>query len=206
MRQAKCLAASCLPEGESANLNMISQAKKDWWARYLVGPLAVGLIIGGIWIVWSGFDAKFTPGDMIVIQLHRSYFMLLLGALMPAFGVLILSMLAHTEYEITPSHLVLQSGPSRHRIPLATIEKAFAVTNPWQGGLARGPAWSFDMLRVDYRRKNGRAAASIIFSPADKGEFLSCLSRSIDVQAAPADASPGPEGAENAMHDGNDEA
>jgi hypothetical protein len=185
---------------------MISQAKKDWWAKYLVGPIAVALIIGGAWIVWSGFEAKFVPGDMIVIHLHRSYFMLLLGALMPAFGVLILSMLAYTEYEITPSHLVLQSGPSRHRIPLAKIEKAFAVASPWQSGLARGPTWSFDMLRVDYRRKNGRAAASIIFSPANKAEFLNCLSRLLDAQPAPTDAQSAAVPVENVEHAANDEA
>ncbi len=188
MRQTKRLAAPFLSASVSANLNMISPAKKDWWAKYLVGPFAVALIIGGAWIVWSGFEAKFAPGDMVVIHLHRSYFMLLLGALMPAFGVLILSMLAYTEYEITPSHLVLQSGPSRHRIPLAKIEKAFAVAGPWQSGLARGPAWSFDMLRVDYRRKNGRTAASIIFSPANKAEFLNCLSRLLDVPPVANDA------------------
>lgn len=179
---------------------MISRAKKDWWAKYLVGPFAAALIAGGAWIVWSGFEAKFTPGDMIVLHLHRSYFMLLLGALMPAFGVLILSMLAHTEYEITSSHLVLQSGPSRQRIPLATIERAFAVASPWQGGLARGPAWSFDMLRVHYRRKNGKRTARIVFSPAEKEEFLSRLTRSIEERAPQSVASPDAEPVAAALH------
>jgi hypothetical protein len=155
---------------------MISSAKKDWWARYLAPLGALALIAGGAWMIWSGFEVSMMPGEMIVVQLHRSYFMSLLGLLMPLFGVMLLWMLASTEYEITAERLVLQCGPSRTCIPLSAIDKAIAVDRPWRGGLARGPAWSFDMLRVDYRRPNGKPASPVVISPRDRELFLSRLS------------------------------
>ncbi|HUY93599.1 MAG TPA: PH domain-containing protein [Pirellulales bacterium] len=158
---------------------MISASKRDWWARYLVVPAALALIAGGAWLVWSSFEVSILPGDMLVVQLHRSYFMSLLGLLMPIFGVTLLWMLTTTEYEITAERLVLRSGPSRTCIPLGSIDRAFAVDRPWRGGLARGPAWSFDMLRVDYRLPNGKRASPIVFSPRDKDEFLRRLTQSL---------------------------
>jgi hypothetical protein len=99
---------------------------------------------------------------------------------MPLFGVMLLWMLASTEYEITAERLVLQCGPSRTCIPLSAIDKAIAVDRPWRGGLARGPAWSFDMLRVDYRRPNGKPASPVVISPRDRELFLSRLSSSLE--------------------------
>lgn len=159
---------------------MISSSKMDWWARYLAPLAALALIAGGAWLIWSGFEVSMMPGEMLVVQLHRSYFMSLLGLLMPLFGVVLLWMLASTEYEITDERLVLQCGPSRTCIPLKAIEKAIAVDRPWSGGLARGPAWSFDMLRVDYRRPNGKRASPIVISPRDRDLFLSRLAASLE--------------------------
>lgn len=159
---------------------MISSAKKDWWARYLAPLAALALIGGGAWLIWSSIEVSMMPGEMIVVQLHRSYFMSLLGLLMPFFGVVLLWMLASTEYEITAERLVLQCGPSRTCIPLSAIDNAIAVDRPWRGGLARGPAWSFDMLRVDYRRPNGKLASPVVISPRDRELFLSRLVSSLE--------------------------
>lgn len=159
---------------------MISASKKDWWARYLVVPAALALIAGGAWMIWSGFEVSMMPGEMIVVHLARSYFLSLLGLLMPLFGVMLLWMLASTEYEITAERLVLQCGPSRTCIPLHAIDRATAVDRPWRGGLARGPAWSFDLLRVDYRRPNGKPASPVVFSPRDRDAFLHRLACSLE--------------------------
>lgn len=167
---------------------MISASKKDWWARYLVVPAALALIAGGVWLTSSGFEVSMMPGEMIVVKLQRSYFLSLLGLLMPLFGVVLLWMLASTEYEITAERLVLQCGPSRTCIPLSAIDKAIAVDRPWRGGLARGPAWSFEMLRVDYRRPNGKRASPVVFSPRDRDAFLHRLAASLQPRANPQQA------------------
>lgn len=169
---------------------MISASKKDWWARYLVAPAALALIAGGAWLTWSGFEVSMMPSEMIVVQLQRSYFLSLLGLLMPVFGATLLWMLASTEYEITAERLVLQCGPSRTCIPLSAIDRAVAVDRPWRGGLARGPAWSFEMLRVDYRRSNGKPASPVVFSPCDRDAFLSRLVDSIEQDKSGAISAP----------------
>lgn len=158
---------------------MVFASKKDWWARYLIAPASMALIAGGAYLIWSGFDVSLLPDEMIVVKLHRSYFFSLLGLLMPGFGAALLWMLARTEYEITAERLVLYCGPNRTCIPLSAIDKASAVDRPWRGGLARGPAWSFDALRIDYRRPNGKSASPILLSPLDKELFLDRLRVSV---------------------------
>lgn len=70
--------------------------------------------------------------------------------------------MASTSYTVTPSELVVRSGPFRWRRPIADITAITPTRNPLSS-----PALSLDRLRITTR---GRA--DLMISPADRRAFL----------------------------------
>ncbi|HEV3021025.1 MAG TPA: PH domain-containing protein [Pirellulales bacterium] len=101
------------------------------------------------------------------------------------FGALLIWCLASTRYEISFQHLIVQSGPSLRRIPLAAIVAARVVP----GGLPRGPIWSRRMVRIDHRRGKGSRLTSIVISPRDPAMFLESLAKAKPALKPQADGS-----------------
>jgi len=158
---------------------MLYRAKKDWWINFVAGLAGMALVAAGVWIVYTGVEVAMPPGDsetglrLMVLNLKRSDFMLLLGALLPVFGVLLIWCLAATRYEIGYEHLIVQSGPSLSRIPLDSI----AAARISRGGLPSGPIWSREMVRIEHRKGKSERVSSLMISPCDPAALLNALAR-----------------------------
>jgi hypothetical protein len=155
---------------------MFCSAHKDWWVNLVAIAAGVTLAGVGAWLVYTAVDVADLP-DMLVLTMRTTtqftHFVLLLGALMPLFGALLIWCLAATRYELSFQNLIVQSGPSLRRIPLATIVAARVVP----GGLPRGPIWSRRMVRIDHRRGKSTRMTSIVISPRDPAGFLESLAK-----------------------------
>ena len=130
---------------------MIHSSKIDWW---LAGLTILGLG-GGV----AAVLAAAMQGEDAVFPL---VLMLLVAAL-------VLWVFSSTQYEISPQHLVMRSGPFRWRINLDSIQQIQPSHNPLSA-----PALSLDRLRIDYILPNGKERFALI-SPRDKAAFLQDL-------------------------------
>jgi hypothetical protein len=165
---------------------MLYRAKNDGLVKVVAGLAAVALAVVGVWLVYAGVEVATVPEPvMLLVTLKSTPFMLLLGALLPLFGVILIWCLAATRYEISLQHLIIQSGPSLRRIRLDSIVAARVAP----GGLPRGPIWSQQMVRIEHRRGKGRRVASIVISPHDTAGFLKALALAAPALQAHADDS-----------------
>ncbi|HUY33263.1 MAG TPA: PH domain-containing protein [Pirellulales bacterium] len=155
---------------------MLHRAKNDGWVNWVAGLAGLAMAVAGVGLVYNGVEIAFAP-ELLVLSLRTTPFMLLLGALLPVFGVCLIWCLLATCYEISFENLIVQSGPSLRRIPLDSIVAARIS----RGGLPRGPIGSRQMVRIDHRKGNGDRVGSIVISPRDPTAFLESLA-----QAAPA--------------------
>src|SRR5262245_12008235 len=87
-----------------------------------------------------------------------------------------------TRYEVTPSDLIVRSGPFRSTLPLGSLVEVFPTRDPLSA-----PAPSLDRLRINYRGKDGKMRFTLI-PPKDKEGFVRDLA-----SAAPQLRNPGGE-------------
>jgi hypothetical protein len=160
---------------------MLFLAKKDGWVNIVGGLAGIAISVAGLWLVYTGGEVAMPPADsetglrLMVLNLKRTDFMLLLGALLPVFGVVLIWCVAATRYEISFQNLIVQSGPSLWRLPLGSI----AAARVSRGGLPRGLVWSREMVRIDYRKGKGERLSTLMISPRDAAAFLESLARAV---------------------------
>jgi len=158
---------------------MLFRAKNDGWVNFVAGFAGIAMVVAGVWLVYTGVEVAMPPGDsetglrMMVLNLNRTDFMLILGALLPVFGAVLIWCVAATRYEVSFQHLIVQSGPSLWRLPLDSI----AAARISRGGLPRGLVWSREMVRIDHRKGKGERVSSLVISPRDAAAFLDSLAR-----------------------------
>lgn len=134
---------------------MVHSSKRDLWIVVAVAGSLVVLI--GVTIqhmMVRGND----PATWIVGGVTVAYLLILALFAWPI------------SYEVTPDSLVVCSGLTRWRVPLAAIQEVRPTRSPLSA-----PAWSLDRLRIDYR-KNEKLAFQLI-SPQDKQLFLQDLAQ-----------------------------
>jgi Bacterial PH domain len=139
---------------------VVYPAKQDWWVACLVVPSGVGLVGLGAFAAYQTAMQGIPPSPGLI-----------LAAVMPVVGGLMLWMFCATSYEIAESDLITRLGPFRWRAPLDAIEKVVS-TKGFRLIVGLGLAWSLDMLHVKYRKRNGRMAFPVSISPRDKAGFL----------------------------------
>lgn len=152
---------------------MSYRAKRDWWAKFLLAPLLVALIGGGIWIICTGAIVVQIPG-MTVLQWQRPAHEMAVGAIMMVIGAALFWSLAASRYQIGEPELIIGSGIDQRRVALSSIVEVVPTSAAFSSGWSRAPAWSFDLLRVTYQPRTGRST-SVVIAPADKDEFMHAL-------------------------------
>lgn len=103
------------------------------------------------------------PGSALAVMLSGAWFVVPVMLLSAAF---VLWIWAKTGYTITETDLLVQSGPFRWRIPLATIRSVRPTRNPLSS-----PALSMDRLEVRYQK------GMVLISPEEQERFLEELRR-----------------------------
>jgi hypothetical protein len=88
-----------------------------------------------------------------------------IGVLLLLVSAFPLWILGSTAYTLTPSHLLVRSGPFRWLIPLDSIRSVRPTRDPLSS-----PALSLDRLRIEYG-----AARWIMISPRDPDRFMAEL-------------------------------
>ena len=137
---------------------MIYHSKKDAWLVLVVWIAILLPFVLGI------YNLAIPSGNA-----QAGGYLLFVGTLVAA-SVLLLTYPLY--YEITSSRLVVRSGIMRTEIPLSCIEQVRPTRNPLSA-----PAWSFDRLRIDYRKNSG--ASFMLISPEDKAGFMRDLVGSV---------------------------
>jgi len=128
------------------------RSKRDGWLVAVLWFASALLLAGAISVAVSG-----------------SPFGIALAVFMVASGALGPWALYATAYTITPTELLVRSGPFRWRIALDAIETVVPTRLPLSS-----PACSLDRLRIAYRGANGRPRALLI-SPEHTPVFLASL-------------------------------
>jgi hypothetical protein len=77
-------------------------------------------------------------------------------------------MLTRSAYEIEGSELIVRQGPSRRRIPIASIDEVFPTSH-----LSSSPAWAKNRLQVLF--VPGTKARTLFLDPEDREAFLQGL-------------------------------
>lgn len=103
------------------------------------------------------------PGSLIAVALTQVWSAVFVMLVSAAF---VLWIWAKTGYTLTETHLLVQSGPLRWQIPLASIRRVRPSNNPLSS-----PALSFQRLEVRHDK------GSILISPQDRARFLAELRR-----------------------------
>jgi hypothetical protein len=152
---------------------MSYRAKRDWWAKFLLAPLLVVLIGGGIWILYTGVIFVHVP-SMLILQWQRPAHEMAVGLIMIIIGTALFWSLLASRYQIGEPELIIGSGIDQRRVALSSIVEVVPTSAAFRGGWSRAPAWSFDLLRVTYQPRVGRPT-SVVIAPADKEEFLHAL-------------------------------
>ena len=75
-----------------------------------------------------------------------------------------------TDYEITPTELVIRFGMRRRVIQLRDIVEASPTKSMFR--IAQNYIWSLDRILIRHRRGNGIAWMPVAIAPADKAGFL----------------------------------
>ena len=138
---------------------MVHRAKVDWWVTALLGGLALLEVVAGVAVLVAGLVMEaIAPGLALGIGLPLTAVGVLFGlALWGCYG---------TRYEVTPSEVIIRSGPFRSTLPLASIVEVFPTRNPLSA-----PAPSLDRLQINYRGRGGEMSFALI-SPKDKEGFV----------------------------------
>jgi hypothetical protein len=118
-----------------------------------------------LWVVLGGAIGVIllTCGMLLVAGDGRALAIGVVAALVG--GGLPIWILASTSYTLSPTDLVIRSGPFRWRRPIAGITAITPTRNPLSS-----PALSLDRLRVE-----SRGHGAIMISPADRAGFLADL-------------------------------
>jgi hypothetical protein len=140
-------------------------SKKDAWVTGLLWVLTVLMFAECGFVILLSNRAPI-PLPFLVMLLFVPLF----------FGLLIMSILFLTWYDITSEHLAVRMGLFHFRVPLTRIARVTPTRNVFV------PSWgfalSFDRLHVWYRKKNGKVAwLPIAISPENQAEFLRELIR-----------------------------
>jgi hypothetical protein len=152
---------------------MSYRAKRDWWAKFLLAPLLLALIGGGIWVMYTGVHVVQVP-TMTVLQWQRPTHEMAVGLIMIVIGTALFWSFAASRYQIGEPELIIGSGIDQRRVAISSIVEVVPTSAAFRGGWSKAPAWSFDMLRVTYQPRAGRPT-SVVIAPADKDEFLNAL-------------------------------
>ena len=118
-----------------------------------------------LWVVLAGAVAVvvLTCGALLVAGDGAARAIGLVSALIG--GGLPIWVLTSTSYTLTPTDLLVRSGPFRWRRPIADITAVTPTRNPLSS-----PALSLDRLRIETR-----GDAPLMISPADRAGFLADL-------------------------------
>jgi hypothetical protein len=125
----------------------------------LMGVLAFdGLITFAVagWMIWSAATGR---GPFVFFAIAPS----LIVSFLFAFW-----MLTRSTYEIEGAELIVRMGPSRRRIPIASIDEVFPTANS-----ALSPAWAKNRLQVLF--VPGTKARTLFLDPEDREAFLKGL-------------------------------
>jgi hypothetical protein len=139
---------------------MIYPSKKDWYIHLLFpGVGLAGCALGSV-LISEGINR---PAAQVL---------LVAGCAPILIGILLLWIYAATSSEISPTELIVRSGPVRWPIPLDSIAEIRCLR-----GRSGEPGWKFalstDMVFLRYRKPDGRPAAfGVAISPEDKAGFL----------------------------------
>jgi len=141
------------------------RSKKDAWVTGLLWVLILLMFAECGFVILLSTRAPI-PLPFLVMLLFVPLF----------FGVLLMSILFSTWYDITSEHLAVRMGLFHFRIPLARIAAVAATRSVFV------PSWgfalSFDRLHVWYRKKNGKVAwLPVAISPENQAEFMRELAR-----------------------------
>lgn len=125
---------------------MTFHSKIDTWLRVVLLGSAFGCFIVAAYLLTERAAGLEFFAALIV----------LLGSVLPIW------LMFSTRYTLTPSDLVIRSGPFRWRVPFHEIRSVTPTRSPLSS-----PALSLDRLRIDYGRRR-----RIMISPGDKESFL----------------------------------
>lgn len=117
-------------------------SKISWW---MFAPILSGL---GFFLLLTFVQHRWLAAGLVLLA-----------------GAFILYLLVSTRYTITSQELLIESGPIRKRVPLASITTITPSHNP-----ISSPALSLDRLEIRYGKFD-----SVLISPADKAGFLTAL-------------------------------
>lgn len=138
---------------------MVYFAKVDRWFAALIGGIVVLEFGTGLSIIVSS-QIKGSPPFWDALGL---------GAVLFAGGAFLALMLYgcyRIRYELTGPELIIRFGPFRKAVSVSSIVEVFPTHNPLSA-----PAPSFDRLRVNYRRTDGKHRFLLI-SPKDRETFV----------------------------------
>jgi hypothetical protein len=142
-------------------------SKKDAWVTGLLWALIL------LMFAECGFIIVLSTTARIPLP-----FLVLLVSVPLFFGVLIMSILFSTWYDIRNDQLTVHMGLFHFRLPLERIARVAATRSVFV------PSWgfalSFDRLHVWFRKKNGKVAwLPIAISPENQAEFMRELARAV---------------------------
>jgi hypothetical protein len=133
---------------------MVHQAKVDWWVAVLFGGGLLLQVAVGAALIGSGLAPyaliSAGAGAMLGLFLWGSY---------------------RTNYEVTPSALVVRFGPFRTKLAVGSIVRVVPTREA-----TSAPAPSLDRLRIEYRAADG-LPSFLLISPKDKEAFLRDLAQ-----------------------------
>lgn len=128
------------------------RSRIDTWVKWLF----LGSILVAVWSIFQEPNQPVPPAFEIGLRLFVA-----------AFVAFMLWIYYGTWYDLTPTHLLIRSGPLRVTIALATIESVEPTRSPLSS-----PALSLDRLRIRYDRYG-----FTMISPEESRRFLTELTR-----------------------------
>jgi hypothetical protein len=99
---------------------MSYRAKRDWWAKFLLAPLLLALIGGGIWVLYTGVHLVQVP-TMTVLQWQRPTHEMAVGLIMIVIGTALFWSFAASRYQIGEPELIIGSGIDQRRVAISSI-------------------------------------------------------------------------------------
>jgi membrane protein YdbS with pleckstrin-like domain len=133
------------------------RSRVDWWLAVVV----FGALGSAAWAVAVEVWKKPNTGNWIA------------AAVTGLVLALTVWLFTGTAYDVSPTELVVRSGPLRARVPIASIRRISASRT-----ILAGPALSLRRLEIDYAKYD-----TAIVSPADQSAFIAALvARNPDIE------------------------
>ncbi|TGE06298.1 PH domain-containing protein [Hymenobacter fodinae] len=123
-------------------MSQVFKSKISWW---LFAPL---FSILGFFLLLSFVQQRWVASLVVL-----------------AIAALLVYLLVTTYYILTPTELIIRSGPIHIQVPLSSIRSVIPTRNPLSA-----PALSLDRLEIRYGKYD-----SVLISPANHADFLTAL-------------------------------